>query len=351
MTSRQSDIDTTTSLTRRKLMVGTAVLASAAVIGRSRTAGAAEKLSIRLDWSTQGCHAPFFLAIEKGWFKAADLDVSIEDGNGSATTVQLVGGGQFDVGHAALAPMAIGKAKGLPVMSIAGFIRKSDMGVLVPKDKNWSKPADLIGKKVIYTAGSLEGPFVRPFFEKSNVSLDKVTLLNVDATAKIGTYLSGNADAAISTVPFILPIAVGKRDSAGILFADFGLDLPGFGMVVHRNTLKSKGPAIKRLASVVSGAWTYILSGHEKEGADAIRAQRPSAQLSANLMQGQIEAYRSFFHTAATAKTPIGLQSAVDWKKTIADMEEADAIPRGTKATDYFSNDFVDHDYYKKLAG
>jgi NitT/TauT family transport system substrate-binding protein len=350
MTHRQGGTKTPT-LTRRSVVAGTAAAISAAAIARSGQAFAAEKLVMRLDWSTHGCHAPFFLAIEKGWIKAADLDLSIEEGNGSTTTVQLIGSGQFDLGHAALAPMAIGKAKGLPVISIAGFIRRGDTGVLVPKDNNWTKPSDLIGKKCVYTAGSLEGPFVRPFFERNNVPLDKVSLLNVEASAKVGTYLSGNADAAISTVPFMLPIASGKRDSAGILFADFGLDLPGFGLIAHRDKLKAKGAAIKRLASVIAATWVYILAGHEQEAADAIRAQRPDSPLPAKIFKDQIEAYRSFFHTAATANTPIGLQSDVDWQKTLKDMEGADTIPRGTKPSDYFTNDFIDHGYGKKLIG
>ena len=97
MTHRQGGTKTPT-LTRRSVVAGTAAAISAAAISRSGQAFAAEKLVMRLDWSTHGCHAPFFLAIEKGWIKAADLDLSIEEGNGSTTTVQLIGSGQFDLG-------------------------------------------------------------------------------------------------------------------------------------------------------------------------------------------------------------------------------------------------------------
>ncbi len=136
---------------------------------------------------------------------------------------------------------------------------------------------------------------------------------------------------------------------SGILFADFGFDLPGFGIVVHRDTLKAKSAAVKRFTSIIAGGWTYILNGHEQEGVDAIRAQRPQAQASAAVLKAQIEAYRPFFHTANTANTPIGLQSDADWAKTIKDLEEADTIPRGTKPSDYFTNDYVDYELFKKL--
>ncbi len=115
-----------------------------------------EAVHVRLYWNPWGVHSAFHLATVKGWYKAAGLDVDIEDGNGSVTTVQLVGsGGNFDVGHASLSSMMIAKDKGLGVKAIGEFTRKSDIGVIVPVDSPIKTPADLRGKKVIYTAGSL----------------------------------------------------------------------------------------------------------------------------------------------------------------------------------------------------
>ena len=100
-----------------------------------------EKLKVRLDWTPWGVQAPFHLAQQKGWFKQAGLDVSLEDGNGSVTTVQIVGSGdQFDVGHAALASMMIAREKGLPVKAVAVFAHQSDIGLLAPKDSGIKGP-------------------------------------------------------------------------------------------------------------------------------------------------------------------------------------------------------------------
>jgi NitT/TauT family transport system substrate-binding protein len=340
---------TVEAVSRRSALATAAALFAVGL--NMRSARAADKLTVRLDWSTHGMHAPFFLSIEKGWFKSADLEVSFEDGNGSVTTSQLVGSGQFDIGHAALAPMAIGVSKGLAVTSIAGFIRRGDTGILVPKEKRWTRPSDLVGKRIVYTAGSLEGPFIRPFFERNGVPLDKITLLNVEASAKLSTYFTGDCDAAASTVPWPIPIAEGKRDSGGILFADFGFDLPGYGLVVQVDNLKKKGPALRRFASLISGAWGYILNGHEDEGTSAILAHRPQAPLSAKVLRSQIETYRPFFHTTATKVTPVGLQSEIDWQMTIDEMQKADVMPKGVKPQQIFTNDFVDLNFAKTVIG
>ncbi len=333
--------------TRRTFVATAAGLMAVAPI---RRAFAADKIALRLDWSPHGQHAPYHLAAKKGWFADHGLEVSIEDGNGSATAVQLVGTGQFDFAHAALGPMALGISKGLAITSLAGFVQRGDTGFLVPRESGWTKPSDLIGKKIDYTAGSLEGPFMVPFFKKNGIDLDKVELLNVDATAKFSVYSSKKSDAMVSTVPFVVPFMEDKRPSNGILFADFGMNLPGAGLVVRRESLSSKGDALKRFSSVVCGAWTYILNGHEQEGADAVVAARPTAP-PAKIMVIEINQYRSYFQTAATKGLPIGVQDAKDWAGVIADMSDAKTIPASSKPSDMFTNDYLDVDIIKKIGG
>jgi NitT/TauT family transport system substrate-binding protein len=318
---------------------------AALLIGTALPSSAAEKLSLRLDWTPHGMHTPIFLAVEKGWFQRAGLDVTIEDGNGSVIAAQLVGAGQFDIGHASLSSVAMARGKGVPVTSVAGFIRKSDMGVLVPTGSGWRTAKDLEGKKVAYTAGSLEGPFIDAFF---GASKSKVELLNVDAATKFGTYLSGSADAVISTVPYVLPMVAAKRPSEGILFASSGLDLPGFGMFTTTAKLKEKGDAIKRLTSIVAGGWNYIFDGHIDEGVQAIMKHRSQLPLNADVLKGQVEAYKPYFYSDATKDKPIGIQAEVDWAKTIRVMEDAGVLKKGSRPADYFTNDFLDLQY---LAG
>ncbi len=332
---------------RPALVAAAAWLTVALVIAADTSpASAADKLSLRLDWTPHGVQAPIFLALEKGWFQRAGLDVSIEDGNGSVIAVQLVGVGQYDIGHASLSSVAIARGKGIPVISIAGFIRKSDIGVLVPAGSGWKTPHDLEGKKVAYTAGSLEGPFINAFF---GASKDKVQLLNVDAATKISTYVSGTADAVISTVPYVLPLVAAKRPSDSILFASSGLDLPGFGMLTTTGKLKEKGDAIKRLNSIVASAWNYILDGHIDESVQAIIKNRPQSSLNADILKAEIEAYKPYFYTDATKDKPIGIQAAADWANTIRVMEAADVIKKGSQPGDYFTNDYLDLQYLDKL--
>jgi len=224
---------------------------------------------------------------------------------------------------------------------------------VVPVQTKINTLADFIGKKVYYTAGSFEGPLVGPLFAEHGVPPQKVNLVNMTASAKIPAYFSGEADAMITTVPPNLIIAKGKRDSYGVLFADYGFNLPSFGLFARTDVLHKKGDAIRRFVSVVCAAWTYMYESpeHEIEAAKAARAERPNMRLADDMLVAQIESYSGNLHTDATANMPIGLQSAADWAVAIKSLEKAKVIAPGSKPSDYFTNDYIDLDYAKKIVG
>jgi len=335
------------SLSRRSLLAGTTAALSMPWVSK---AFAADKLTLRLDWTASALHAPFYVALKRGWFEKAGIDLQIEDGNGSNTTVQLVAAGSFDVGLSSLGPMAVARAKGIPITSVAGFVRKGELGFLVPEDSGWTTPKDLIGKKIVYSVTSQEGPFTRYFLQKNGVREDQVELINVDGSSRYAVYFTKQADAILTTVPGVMPIAATKRPSKAIILADFGLNIPGLGLSARTDNLEKKKDAIRRFVSVVCGAWTYVLNGHEQEGAEAVFGARPNGVFSVAMMVEQTRLFAPFFYTEATKGMRIGLQSEADWTQILHSMEEAKVIPPGAKPSDYFTNECVDSAIVDKVA-
>lgn len=313
-------------------------------------AQAPEKLTVRLDWTPWGVHAAIHLAAQKGWFKENGLDMTIEDGNGSGTTVQLVGAGNFDVGHASLAPMMIARDKGLEVRAIANFVRKNDIGLLVPKGSGIKTPKDLAGKKMIFTAGSLEAPFLDTFLAAGGLKREQVELISVDAAAKVPSYIASRGDGVFSTVPFVIPAVAANRASDAILFADYGLQFPSFGLFANEGKLKTREVAIRKFASIVAGAWEYVLAGREDEAVQAIIAQRPQAKLDPKVLRAQIDALRDYFPSEATKGQVAGMMAEADWATGVKVMTDGKLI-KGGKASDFYTNAFLDLALIKKVSG
>jgi NitT/TauT family transport system substrate-binding protein len=298
------------------------------VIAAVSPASAQEKLRLRLDWTPWGNQAAFHLAQAKGWYRDAGLDVQIDDGNGSTSTVQIVGtGSDYDIGFAALSSMVIARGKSLQVHAIATYARNSDIGVMVPLDSGITDIAGLRGKRIGYTASSLETPFLDVFFKAGGLTKADVELVNLEGAAKLGAYLSGKLDAAFSAIPFLVPAVNEGRPSRGIGLSAAGIAMPSYGLFARDTTIAEKRAALVKFVTISDAAWAYIIAGHQDEAVAAIRAARPNAKLNAQAMRAQIDSFITFFPTPASKGLPPGVMAADDWKAAIATMRGANLIP------------------------
>lgn len=326
-----------------------AVALTLGLAGAGASAQPLEPLRVRLDWTPWGVQAAFHLAQQKGWYRKAGLDVTLEDGNGSVTTVQIVGGSDsFDVGHAALASMMIARDKGLPVKAVAVFARQSDIGLLVPADSGITGPGQLKGRKVAYTAGSLEAPFIDAFLAKGGIKRGDIELINVDAAAKASTYAVGRTDAALSTIPFFLPVVSKARPSQAVRFVDFGLNMPSFGLFASEDKLRTRGEAIGRFASVSARAWEYIYAGHQDEAVGAIVAQRPQARLDKAVLRGQIDALQGYFGKPEGGLA-LGEPVPSDWVDAVRTLSTVGLVRAGAEPADFYVTGLVRPRQYDAL--
>jgi len=321
----------------------------------ARPAFAAERIAVRLDWSTWGSQAPFHLALARGWYAREGLEVTIEDGNGSVATVQLVGNGQFDVGHASLAPMMIARGRGMPVRAIASFARQNDIGLMLPRDRmpagtGGAAIAALRGRSMAFTPGSLETPFLDRFLAAGGLRRADVELISLDAAAKVGTYLAGRADGVFSSIPFAVPLVEAQRPSGAVRFADHGLVFPSFGLFATERAIAARPAALRRFASITAAAWTAIVGGAADEAIRAMQAARPQARLNPVVLRGQIDSFATFLRTEATAGQPIGMMAEADWAAGVENLAGAGQIERRDAPTAYFTNELLDPALIGRLA-
>jgi NitT/TauT family transport system substrate-binding protein len=311
-----------------------------------------EKIMVRLDWSPWGMQAPFYLAKEKGWFQEAGLDVTLEDGKGTVNTIQIVGNSnQYDAGHVSLGSMMIARDKGLPLKALAVYMRASDIGLMVPTSSSITGPKDLKGKKIVFTPGSLEAPFIDAFLAAGGVKRNDIDLTGVDAASKVAVYYAGKADGVFSSIPFMVPAAEATKPSRGIRFSDTGLYFPSYGLVATEAKLKEKGPALKKLASITGAAWRYILNGKQDEAVQAMLKQRPQDKLDAKVIRGQIDLAAQFVDSPNSKGVPIGQNIGADWAQATKTLAGVGEIKRVLDPADYYSNDSFDLALYRKYSG
>ena len=317
----------------KKAVLSGLALSLALVSGLST---AAEKLTVRLDLYPWGIHAAMHLAKEKKWFEEAGLDVDVQDGTGTVSTLQMVGAGSVDVGQVQLGNMAMAMDSGMDLISFAGFVRKGDLAIMVDEKSNIKTDKDLIGKKLVCFTASPWTPFIKPFFK--NAGDEKNAVVMVPPAAMVSTYASGNADGFMSIAPFGVPLVKKLRPARAIMLTDYGMSFPSYGLMATQDTLKKKGPALAKLAQIQVRAWEYIYKGNIDEAVKAMIAQRPNAKLDPDVLRHQIDMYRNFFESPSQKNLRFGMQTDAEWNAAIKTMEQIGVLKPGSKASRYYTN-------------
>src|SRR4026208_382253 len=93
-------------------------------------ASAADKVVLMLNWYVYGEHAPFFYGKDKGIYAAEGIDLEIQEGRGSAVTVQAVAAKTVDFAYADVPTMIRAAVKGAPVTSPGVLLQKNPMSAM-----------------------------------------------------------------------------------------------------------------------------------------------------------------------------------------------------------------------------
>ncbi|MDH2431747.1 ABC transporter substrate-binding protein [Pokkaliibacter sp. MBI-7] len=252
-------------------LMGALTLASA-----SGMALAADDVTLQLKWVTQAQFAGYYVALEKGYYKDAELNVTIKPGGPDIAPEQVIAGGGADVIVDWLPPALAAREKGLPLVNIAQIYNKSGMELTCLKSSGIKTPADFKGKTLGVWFFGNEYPFLS-WMAKLNLPTtggeEGVTVLkqgfNVDP------LLQNQAD-CISTMTYneywqVIDAGIKPDELQVFKYEDEGVATLEDGLYVMEDKLKDdafKQKMARFLKASVAG-WTYAQE-HPEEAADIV---------------------------------------------------------------------------------
>ena len=128
--------------------------------GLAFAAHAADKVTIQLKWVTQAQFAGYYVAQEKGYYKAEGLDVTIKPGGPDISTPQVIAGGGADVIVDWMPSALASREKGVALVNIAQIFNRSGMMLTCRKDSGIRSPTDFRGKTLGVWFYGNEYPFL-----------------------------------------------------------------------------------------------------------------------------------------------------------------------------------------------
>lgn len=225
--------------------------AMALVSGVGLTHAQAVPIKFQLDWRFEGPGALFLTPVARGYFKAANLDVAVDAGNGSGATVTRVASGAYDMGFADLAALMEFHANNpdAPNKPVAIMMVYNDTpaSVMALKKSGIKTPADLSGKKLgapVFDAGRR----AFPIFAKAN-KVSNVQWMSMDPALRETMLVRGDIDAITGfTFTSLLNLearGVKAQDVVVLPYPEFGVKLYGNVIIASPKILQENPEAVK----------------------------------------------------------------------------------------------------------
>lgn len=316
------------------------VLSTAAACGADDSAADDGALKVRTDVYFTGAVLPLVAGVETGIFKEHGLDVELNSGTGSATTIQTVGNGSDDIGYADAGTLTQSVGQGVPVTMVAGMVQKSPLALFAFEEAGISSPDDLAGKTAGYTAGSAAERMFPAFAKASDLDPESVTFKNVDIPTRDQIFMAKETQFTFGLLNTSAPNIEFRCECEPIVFpySDAGVQTLSSGIVVGNEFLEKHPEKVKKFLEALEEATTYATE-HTDEAVDAFFKYSPESKLDPKVVAEQWKRSAALETTDANKGEPWGCMATEDWNSTIDLMEEyGDLEPGSVKPADVATN-------------
>jgi NitT/TauT family transport system substrate-binding protein len=324
-----------------KRLVGIALglLAAASSAALPPPARAAEPVTYLLPAPTfLPAFGPWMLALQRGYYRAAGLEVRFETGKGGVDVAKQVGAGNALIGGAIGDTAIIVRANGIPVRTVALLGGGSLMQLVVHADSAIQGPADLKGKTVTTMAYqdttfyALLGMLAKVGLSKKDVNAQAAGPANVWKL-----FLSGNAD-AMAAVPDWIGDVQESGGQVRIIPADDYFQSMAQAVVASDAAIRDKPELIRALVAATLHGMKDIMDDPAGAAQDYVKAV-PQHQGKEAAMARVFALYNQYVYRG---QNPLGRMDAPRLANLQDFYRTQGIIEKVTPVAELYTNQFVE---------
>ena len=221
------------------------MLAGAAAALTASPVCAQTDVKFALDWKFEGPSAPYFVAIDKGYYKAEGLNVTVDSGPGSVAGIARVAAGTYPIGFFDINSLVKFRDQNPDkrVQAVLMIYDKPAFAIGTTAKTGIAKPKDLEGR--VLGAPAADGAFAqwKAFVKENGIDESKVKIENVGFPVREPMLAEGKVDAitgfSFSMYYNLLQKGIKPDDIKIMLMADYGLVLYGNAIIVNPDYAKA----------------------------------------------------------------------------------------------------------------
>ena len=244
-----------------------------------------KNVKISLDWIVQGTHAPFFVAQDKGYFKAAGVTVdAIDKGNGATNVAVTVASGAYQYGWVDLPSMILFNAKNpsTPLIAVYVSFDQTPLAFITRKTAGIRTPADLDGKRIAGGPGTAVHDTASILFKAAHADNVKVSWVAVQPQLFGTMFKRGDVDGTggftNSNVPAILEMGFTPDDLFVLKYSDFGADMYGLALVTRKKFADDNPETTRAVVRALNQGTRDTIAAPQK-ALDLLKARDPMMKM------------------------------------------------------------------------
>lgn len=266
-------------------------------------------VTLQLKWSHGFQFAGYYAAQEKGYYRAAGLDVRVIEATPKTDVPEevLAGRADFGVGTSSL---LLARKAGQPVVVLAAIFQHSPIVLLTRRDSVVRSLPDLVGKNVMIERGSDE---LLAYLRREHVPVDGLN--QVEHSFDINDLAEGRVD-AMSAYSSVEPYHLERVGVAYRMFTprSGGVDFYGDNLFTTENQLRQRPELVRAFREASLKGWRYAMD-HPEEVAALIQTRyAPDQSLDFLLFEA-----REMISLVQPDLVEIGYMSPARWQQ-IADV-------------------------------
>ena len=308
-------------------------------------AAAQTKLKLVLNWKYQGPQGMFFLADDRGYFKAEGLEVTLDQGNGSGAAVPLVANGTYDVGFGdinALIELAAKKPEDAPIAVYVMF-NQPPFTVAVKADSPIKSPKDFEGKTLGGAANDGALKLFPALCKLAKIDCSKVNITNMQPNLREQMLMQGQVDGVfgyVNTIRFSAKLmGVEDKQLRYINYGDYGMDLYSNAVIVSKKLAKEKPEAVRGLVRAINRGLLDSLKDIDASVA-AVAKREPLIKVSVERERFEATLKDEMNHPEI-AKIGLGNVDMARLKASIDILVDANGLQRTPSVDEIFTPAFL----------
>jgi NitT/TauT family transport system substrate-binding protein len=262
-----------------------------------------------------GRDAYVYVAIEKGYFREAGLEVNVTSGPGSVDNMKFVAAGRLDYAPVDVGALVVTRAnEGVPVKVVSVVHQNTMSAILSLQESGIRRPQDLVGKTLADSPASTVRVLFPVYARKAGIDPARVTWRDAAPPALPALLASKQVDGIGQFVvgrPLIA--AAAQKPVAALRYSDFLPGLLGIGVIASDEKIRTSPGEVRRFVRALNRGLKFAID-NPRQAAAILKRYQPL--VNEDVAMRELKVMKFFVETQGVRRHGIGYIDLQKMKST-----------------------------------